>query len=162
MSLRTIGTSLMLAVIGCFWCQPGLAVGPSLKSSDEAKQDLTLPQNFQVSELTEGPGRFQVSLVYEWDQAMSSTKYTLNKACAYKFSAPDREVTRQSGLTVMEGPGPKYRVEAVCNCFPPAYVYIKPSVSVYGAKTWVYMAKPPVTTAPNDTTALVAPCKRTK
>jgi hypothetical protein len=92
-------------------------------------------------------------------------QYTLNKACMYKFSGQDgtgqdREVARPSGLTVMEGPGPKYRVKAVCNCFPPAYVYIKPMVSVYGAKTWVYMAKPPVTTAPNDPTALVAPCKR--
>jgi hypothetical protein len=161
MSLRTIGTSLMLAVISCLWCQPGLAIGIPPKSSDEAKQDLTLPQNFRVSELRQIPDTFKVSLVYEWDQAMSATKYTLNKACAYKFSAPDREVTRPSGLTVMEGPGPKYRVEAVCNCLPPAQVYIEPSVSVYGAKTLVYMAKPPVTTAPNDPKRIVA-CTRPK
>lgn len=159
MSLRTIGTSLMLAVIGCFWYQPGLAVSPYLKSSEEAKQNLTLPQNFRVSELTEGPGKFKVSLVYEWDQAMSATKYRLNKFCTYKFKAPDREVTRVSGMTVMEGPGPKYRVEAVCGCLTPALVYIKPQVSVNGAKLWVYMANPPAPTAPNDPSTIVG-CPR--
>lgn len=166
MSVRTIAMSLTLAIIGCFWYQPGLAARLSPKSSDEAKQDLTLPQNFRVSELGEGPGRFQVSLVYEWDRAMkqgtsqSYTEYTLNKSCTYKFSGRDMVVGRPSGLTVMRGPGPKYRVEAVCNCIPPANIYISPTVMVYGANTVVYMANPPGTTHPSNPALFEAPCKR--
>jgi hypothetical protein len=90
------------------------------------------------------------------------TKYVLNRACAYKFSGMDRQVARPSGLTVMEGPGPKYRVEAVCNCTPPGYVYIGPVVRANGGATWVYMADPPGETAANNRAAFVAPCKRTK
>ena len=168
MSLRAIGISLTLAVISCFWCQPGLAVGPSLISSDKAKQDPTLPQNFRVSELREGPERFQVSLVYEWDRAMKKgtggfeTKYVLNKACTYKFSGQDKKVGFPSGLTVMEGPGPKYRVEAVCACSGPGYTYIAPTVKANEGVTAVYIASPPGAPAPNNPSAFVAPCKRTK
>ena len=103
MSFRNIGTSMALAVVGFFSCQLGMAVGPSLKSSLEAKQDLTLPQNFRVSDLREGPGRFQVSLVYEWDQATKKgtseayTEYQLNKSCAYTFSGKDKALAHPGG-----------------------------------------------------------------
>jgi hypothetical protein len=168
MSFRTIGANITLAVIGCLWCEQGIAVRPTLKSSVEAKQDLTLPQNFRVSELREGPGRFQVSLVYEWDRAMKKgtaepyREYQLNKACTYKFSGGDKLLANPSGMTVMSGPGPKYRVDAVCNCAPPAYLYIGPAVKVYQAAVWVYMADPPGATAPKNPVAFIAPCKRTK
>ena len=133
MSLRIVGIAVMLATLS-LWIPASAA---EFVSSVDATKDATLPQNFQVSELREGPGRFQVALVYQWDAATKAgtsayqKKYELNKACTYKFSGLDKAIGGNSGLVIMEGPGPKYRVEAICNCS--RYTYITPLVRAYAA-----------------------------
>jgi hypothetical protein len=137
MSFRVIGTGITFAVLSSFWSMPVVA-----------QQDPTLPQNFRVSELREGPGRFQVALVYEWEQAKKrgtndpATIYQLNKACGYTFSGQDKAIGGNSGLLIMSGPGPHYRVQAVCNCA--RYTWIAPAVRVYNPPgKWVTVANPP-------------------
>jgi hypothetical protein len=121
-----------------------------------------------VSELTEGPGRFQVTLVYEFDRAMKKgtsegyTSYQLNKSCVFTpFSAKDKVTAGNSGLPNLSGPGPHYKLKAVCTC--QGYVYISPLVRVYPpGGMWVYLADPPGATHPNNAAAFVAPCKQTR
>jgi hypothetical protein len=137
-------------------------------TSEQAKNDPTVPQNFQVSELTEGPGRFQVTFIYEFHQAMKKgtnepyTSYQLYKSCAYTpLSEQDRVTEGNSGFKNLSGPGPHYKLRAVCNC--ERYVYVTAEVRVYppGGK-WVYLANPPGATYPRNAAMFVAPCKPAK
>jgi len=136
-------------------------------SSVAAAQDVTLPQNFRVSDLNPAAsGRFRVTLVYEWEQAIKkgtsepATVYQLNKACSYTFSGQDKAIGGNSGLLIMSGPGPHYRVAADCSCS--RYTWIAPAVRVYDPTgNWVTVANPPVANPQTDTKPggwFIAPC----
>ena len=79
--------------------------------------------------------------MFEWDQAKNattntpSTTYQIGKSCAYTFSGSDKAIGGNSGLTLMTGPGPHYRLEARCTCDRGvAYAMVR----VYESKaTWV-------------------------
>jgi len=86
-----------------------------------AQGDLTLlPQNVLVTNMAPGD-RGQVTLFLEWDRPMrlvksGDTVYQLGRSCGFKFTPPDSLAGANSGLMQMTGPGPHYRVAAVCNC----------------------------------------------
>ena len=169
MSFRIIGM-VTLAVLSSFWFMPSAsAIGVQPVSSEDANKNPALPQNFRVSEFKEGPGRFQVTLVYEWDRAKkpgtteSYTDYQLNAHCAFK--ALDSKVTvggNSAGTQKVSGPGPTYRVLAVCSCGSPGRNMIQPRIRVNQQGLWVYPAKAPdpVKTHASIPGTFYPPCKR--
>ena len=59
MTANTIGKKTALGVFRRFFCVVSGVLA-------QLAVDPTLPQNFTVSDLRPGPGRFQVTLIYEW------------------------------------------------------------------------------------------------
>src|SRR5256885_157645 len=86
-----------------------------------AQVNLSLPQNFRMSQLAYGPGRSQASMVLQWEQAMRPgtttpyNQYQLTAGCAYTASGQDR-LSGGANTKTITGPGPSYTVSAICAC----------------------------------------------
>jgi hypothetical protein len=106
-----------------------------------AQSPANVPQNVRVNNMAAGTARGSTTFVFEWDQAKKLgtntpyTTYQIGKSCAYTFSGSDKAIGGNSGLTLMTGPGPHYRLEARCTCDRGvAYAMVR----VYESKaTWV-------------------------
>jgi len=87
-----------------------------------AQSATNVPQHVQVNQMAAGTARGTTTFLFEWDQARAvgtNTPYTtdqIGKSCAYTFTGSDKAVGGNSGLTLMTGPGPHYKVEARCTC----------------------------------------------
>jgi hypothetical protein len=79
-------------------------------------------KNVRVTNIAAGTARGSTTFVFEWDQARNATTktpyttYQIGKSCAYTFSGSDKAVGGNSGLTLMTGPGPHYKLSARCTC----------------------------------------------
>jgi hypothetical protein len=149
---RIAGTVFVLAL--CGW---------SALVSPAAAQQASPPRNFKVSNLTPGPGRFQVMAVYEWDAPAPNLTYQLNSGCAFK--AAGLTFSGNSGLTIVSGGGPHYRLDATCNC--DRYKYVGPAVRTYSPaySVWVILTSPPAGAGPqlaNRPGVFEFPCKQTR
>ena len=129
-----------------------------------AEADPAAPQNLRITEIDEGPSRGTTALVIEWDQGVDGnqaalTDYQLGRGCAYTFTPPDQQTGSPSGTAWMNGPGPAYRVGAVCTCNR-GYI----SIAVRSTESdWTYVPDPPGTPHPNPAYAekmFAAPCAR--
>jgi hypothetical protein len=87
-----------------------------------AQSPVNVPQNVRVTNIAAGTARGSTTFVFEWDQARNATTktpyttYQIGKSCAYTFSGSDKAVGGNSGLTLMTGPGPHYKLSARCTC----------------------------------------------
>ncbi len=96
------------------------ACGPS--SGASAQSPANVPQNVQVTQIAAGTTRNNTTFVLEWNQARNLatnapyTTYQIGKKCAYTFTGADKAIGGNSGLTLMTGPGPHYKLTAKCSC----------------------------------------------
>ena len=87
-----------------------------------AQSPINVPQHVQVTQMAAGTARSSTTFVFEWDQAKKLgtntpyTTYQIGKSCAYTFSGSDKAIGGNSGLTLMSGPGPHYKLQARCTC----------------------------------------------
>lgn len=93
-----------------------------LSSRAAAPPPANVPQNVHVSQISAGAAKNSTSFVFEWDQARNLatnalyTTYEFGKKCAYTYTGADKAVGGNSGLTLMTGPGPHYKLTANCTC----------------------------------------------
>jgi len=87
-----------------------------------AQSPVNVPQNVRVTDIAAGTARGSTTFVFEWDQARNATTntpyttYQIGKSCAYTYSGSDKAIGGNSGLTLMTGPGPHYKLSARCTC----------------------------------------------
>jgi hypothetical protein len=124
-------------------------VASGIVSRVVAQSPANVPQHVQVNQMSAGTARGTTKFLFEWDQAKALgtnapyTTYQIGKGCAYTFTGSDKAVGGNSGLTLMTGPGPHYKVQASCTCDRGvAYAMVR----VYeGKATWVGPGNLPAT-----------------
>ena len=110
-------------------------------SRANAQSPTNVPQHVRVSQIAADTRRNATTFVLEWDQPSalgtntSNTTYEIGKKCGYTFSGSDKAVGGNSGLTLMTGPGPHFKLVARCSCDRGVgYAMVR----VYGRKTaWI-------------------------
>ena len=112
-------------------------VASGIVSRVVAQSPANVPQHVQVNQMSAGTARGTTKFLFEWDQAKALGTN------AYTFTGSDKAVGGNSGLTLMSGPGPHYKVQASCTCDRGvAYAMVR----VYeGKATWVGPGNLPAT-----------------